>query len=48
MESKSRHAKFLDSLKSIGCDVNKLNSLSETHELPPKLLQFISGGKTGF
>lgn len=48
MKSQSRNAKFLASLKAIGCDVDNLVSLPESHELPKKLLSFVSGGKTGF
>lgn len=48
MKTKSRHAQFLSSLDAIGCDVENLNKLSTDHELPKKLLHFVSGGKTGF
>jgi hypothetical protein len=48
MKSQSRNSKFLSSLKAVGCDVDNLTPLSETHELPKKLLKFVSGGKTGF
>lgn len=48
MKSNCRNSKFLESLKAIGCDVDKLNSLPADRELPKKLLKFVSGGKTGF
>jgi hypothetical protein len=48
MKSNCRNSKFLESLKAIGCDVDKLNSLPADRELPKKLLRFVSGGKTGF
>ena len=48
MKSESRNSKFLKSLKAVGCDVDNLNLLSAEHELPKKLLKYVSGGKTGF
>lgn len=48
MKSNCRNTKFLESLKAVGCDVDKLSLTLESHELPKKLLKFVSGGLTGF